>query len=140
MHWEEPSILVRLIFVKVFFQVAMDEESQEKTTFITRRGVFKFKVLAFGWSNSLAVFQRLMDLVLAGLTWETCLAFLDDIIVMSKDFDQHLERLGQVFERLRKANLKLKAEKCHLFQQKVKFLESVVSRFRGGRRTRPRQN
>ena len=110
-----------------FFQVAMDEESQEKTAFVTRRGVYKFKVLAFGLSNSPAVFQRLMDLVLAGLTWEICLAFLDDIIVMSKDFNQHLERLGQVFDRLRKANLKLKAEKCHLFKRRVKFLGSVVS-------------
>ena len=62
-----------------------------------------------------------------GLTWEACLVFLDDIIVMSSTFEQHLERLKPVFNRLRSANLKLKPSKCKLLQLKVKFLGSVVS-------------
>ena len=57
-----------------------------------------------------SVFQRLMDLVLCGLTYETCLVYLDDIIVFSRDFDSHIERLRQVFDRLRMANLKLHEE------------------------------
>ena len=110
-----------------YWQVQLDKESSEKTAFVTRKGVYKFNVLAFGLSNAPAIFQRLMDLVLAGLTWQICLAFLDDIIVMSETFEQHLERLALVFDRLREANLKLKPSKCHLFQRKVKFLGSVVS-------------
>ena len=66
-------------------------------------------------------------MVMQGLTWEACLVFLDDIIVISSTFEQHLERLNAVFERLRSANLKLKPSKCKLFQLKVKFLGSVVS-------------
>ena len=89
--------------------------------------MFKFKVLSQGMSNSPAIFQRLMDLVLAGLTWEICLAFLDDVIVMSDSFEQHIERLERAFDRFRTSNLKLRADKCHLFQKKVKFLGSIVS-------------
>ena len=66
-------------------------------------------------------------MVMQGLTWEACLVFLDDIIVISSTFEQHLERLSAVFGRLRSANLKLKPSKCKLFQLKVKFLGSVVS-------------
>ena len=110
-----------------YWQVVNDPSTADKTSFVTRKGSFKFKVLAFGLSNAPAVFQRLMDLVLVGLTWEICLVFLDDIIVMSTSFEQHLERLSKVFDRLRTAGLKLKPSKCHLFQTRVKFLGSVVS-------------
>ena len=74
------------------------------------------------------MFQRLIDLVFAGLTWQVGLAFLDDIIAMSRSFEQHLERLSMVFERLQKTNLKLKPTKCKLFQKDVKFLGSIVSK------------
>ena len=110
-----------------YWQVENDPETADKTTFITRRGAFKFKVLPFGLSNAPAVFQRLMNMVMQGLTWEACLVFLDDIIVISSTFEQHLDRLSAVFGRLGSANLKLKPSKCKLFQLKVKFLGSVVS-------------
>ena len=110
-----------------YWQVENDPETADKTTFITRKGASKFKVLPFGLSNAPAVFQRLMNLVMRGLTWEACLVFLDDIVVMSTTFEQHLERLRAVFGRLRSANLKLKPSKCKLFQLKVKFLGSIVS-------------
>ena len=111
-----------------YWQVEFDKESSEKTAFVTRKGIYKFNVLSFGLSNAPAIFQRLMDLVLLGLNWQICLAFLDDVIVMSSTFEQHLEHLQQVFERFRGANLKLNAGKCHLIQEKVKFLGSIVSR------------
>ena len=110
-----------------YWQVENDPESSDKTTFITRKGSFKFKVLPFGLSNAPAVFQRLMNMVMQGLTWEACLVFLDDIIVIALTFEQHLERLNAVFQRLKSANLKLKPSKCRLFQARVKFLGSVVS-------------
>ena len=110
-----------------YWQVENDPEIADKTTLITRKGAFKFKVLPFGLSNAPAVFQRLMNLVMQGLTWEACLVFLDDIIVISLTFKQHLERLNAVFNRLKLANLKLKPTKRKLFQLKVKFLGSVIS-------------
>jgi len=64
---------------------------------------------------------------LTGLTWEVCLAYLDDLIIFSSTFEQHVERLQMVFDRLIVADLKLKPSKCALFQHKVKFLGSIVS-------------
>jgi len=103
------------------------EEDRDKTCFVTRRGNFWFKVLSFGLANAPALFQWLMDLVLVGLTWEICLVYLDDVIIMSRSFDEQLERLKTVFSRLQAANLKLKASKCKLFQREVIFLSHLVS-------------
>ena len=69
-----------------------------------------------------------MENVLHGLHWKTLLLYLDDIIVISPDFETHLERLEEVFTRLQKAGLKLKPSKCHLFQEEVKYLGHIVSR------------
>jgi len=75
-----------------------------------------------------SVFQRLMDLVLSGLTYETCLVYLDDIIVFSRDFDTHLSRLKKIFTCLRSANLKVHMKKCSLFQRRVNFLGHVLTK------------
>jgi len=68
-----------------------------------------------------------MELVMSGLTYDVCLVYLDDILVFSKTFDEHLERLATVFDRLDHYSLKLKPSKCSLFQRKVSFLGHVVS-------------
>ena len=110
-----------------FWQVAIDHRDADKTAFVTRRGQFRFKVLSFGLANSPSVFQRLMDLILAGLTWETCLVYIDDVIVFSRSFAEHAAKLSLVFQRLRTAGLKPKPTKCRLFQRKVVFLGHVLS-------------
>ena len=74
-----------------------------------------------------ASFSRLMDRVLAGLHWETCLFYLDDIIVFSSTWEEHLARLRQVFERLRHANLKLRADKCTFAAKEVSYLGHRVT-------------
>jgi len=68
-----------------------------------------------------------MELILAGLTYEICLIYLDDILVFSRTFEEHCLRLGAVLDRLDKHTLKLKPSKCHLFQRKVSFLGHVIS-------------
>jgi len=83
--------------------------------------------MPFGLTCAPSVFQRLMDVVLCGLSYQTCLVYLDDIIVFGQTFDEQLERLGEVFSRLRAANLKLKPSKCFLCQRNVEFLGHVVS-------------
>lgn len=67
-----------------------------------------------------------METVLAGLQWDICLVYLDDIIIMGKTFDEMMVNLGRVFDRLWSAGLRLKAKKCHLFQRTVKFLGHVI--------------
>ena len=87
-----------------------------KRQFCTPEGFFEFNVMPFGLCNAPATFQRLMDSVLAGLHWKTCLVYIDDIIIVGKSFDEHLCNLQAVFERLRQAGLKLHPRKCHLLR------------------------
>lgn len=94
---------------------------------MTTRGLFEWNVMPFGLCDALATFQRLMDCVIAGMQWETCLVYLDDIIVLDRDVSEMLGRLGQVFNRFHQANLKLKPAKCCLFHRQVAFLGHIVS-------------
>ena len=110
-----------------YHAIPIKECDRDKTAFITWRGCFRYKVLPFGLSTAPSVFQRLMDLVLCGLTYVTCLVYLDDVIVFSSDFDSHVQRVQEVLERMRGANLKLHVKKCCLFQRKVDFLGHVLS-------------
>ena len=79
-------------------------------------------------SNAPATFERLMDRVLQGLRWSRCLVYLDDIISFGTTFDDALDNLTLIFERLRSYGLQLKSTKCHLFQTTVPFLGHVVGR------------
>ena len=68
-----------------------------------------------------------MELVLAGLHWSTCLVYLDDIIIYSRNTEEYFKCLQEVLKRLRKAGLKLKPSKCYLFQKSVHYLGRIIS-------------
>lgn len=87
------------------------EENGEKTAFSMQSGLFEFKVMPFGLCNALSTFQRLMDLVLAGVQWSHCLVYLNDIEV-GRSFNNHLQNLDIILQWLREANLRLKPAKC----------------------------
>ena len=110
-----------------YWQVKIAKADQHKTAFITKYGLFEFARLGFGLTGAPATFSRVMNLVLRGLTWEIALAFLDDIMVLGLDFENHLENLRKVLDRFRSYGLKLKPKKCDLFNTKVEFLGHVVS-------------
>ena len=116
-----------LDLISGYWQVEVDQKDREKTAFTTPEGLFEFNVMPFGLCNAPATFQRLMDLVLAGLQWSSCLVYLDDVIVTGKTFSEHLLRLKEVFDRLREAKLKLKPSKCAFCKSKVTFLGHIVS-------------
>ena len=110
-----------------FHQVKVNPKDVNKTTFTCHRGTFRFPRMPFGLCNAPATFQRLMDTVLMGLNFDICLAYLDDIIVYSRDLQSHMERLERLFQRLQEANLKLKPSKCSIMQKRVSFLGYIVS-------------
>ena len=83
--------------------------------------------MPFGLTNAPATFQRLMQLVLQGLTWEQALPYLDDIITPSRTFDEQLVQLRMVFDKLLQAGLTLKPSKCHFCQSKVQYVGHIVS-------------
>ena len=92
----------------------------------TLYGLFECPKLPFGLTNACSTFQRLMELVLNGLQWQTCLVFIDDIIVSGKTFEEHYSRLLEVLARLQRSQLNLKPEKCDLMEESVLFLGHVV--------------
>ena len=110
-----------------YFQCALSPSDMDKTAFVTRRGMFRFRVLPFGVCNAPSCFQRLVDLTLSGLNFEICLVYIDDVILMSSTAEQHPERLELVLERFKRVNLKLKPSKCHLMQTKILFLGHRIS-------------
>ena len=111
-----------------YWQVELTKEDQHRIAFCTTHGLYEFKVMPFSLCNAPATFQRLMDLVLTGLLWSSCLVYLDDIIVLGKNFTDHLQNINLVFQRIRDAGLKLQPPKCRFFQEEVAYLEHIVSR------------
>ncbi len=111
-----------------YWQVGMEQQSQEKTAFITHSGLYEFLVMPFGLCNAPATFQRLMEVVLHGLVRKVCLVYLDDILIIGRSFEEHLMNLRQVFNRLRDAGLCLKPSKCQLARTQVVYLGHVISR------------
>ena len=83
----------------------MREDDKDKTAFITRRGMYRFKTMPFDLAGTVASFQRLMDTILAGLNLNICLAYLDDIVLLSKTPEEHLQRLEILLRRLQEGNL-----------------------------------
>ena len=83
--------------------------------------------MPFGLLNAPATFQRLMDIVLAGLKWKCCLVYLDDIIVYSPTFEQHIQDLHSVFRALAEANLTLKFSKCYFCRREIEFLGHLIT-------------
>lgn len=111
-----------------YHQVPMSNEDKEKTAFATPRGgLYQYNVMPFGLCNAPATFQRIIERTLSGLQWNVAVLYLDDIIVYGKSFDEHLENLKKVLDRLDGANLRLKAKKCSFFKKEVSFLGYVVS-------------
>lgn len=114
-----------------YWQVKMHPDSCEKTAFTTHQGLYEFRVMPFGLRNAPAVFQRLMQCVLAGLNPaegpDFVSVYLDDVIVFSRTLEDHLHHLSLVIDRLAKAGLKLKPSKCHFISQRVQYLGHLLT-------------
>ena len=111
-----------------YYQIPIKEEDRDKMAFLTKYGLFEQCRMHFGLCNAPATFQQAMMLILKGLTWKEVLAYLDDIMILGKSFDDHLNNIIEVLKRFKDRNLKLKAKKCSLFQTEVYFLEKRVSK------------
>jgi len=110
-----------------YYNIPVSLPDRDKTAFVTRKGCWRFTVMSFGLTRAPSVFQRLMDMVLAGLSYETCRVYLDDVIVFGSSFEELLHRTEAVFQRIRDAKLKLKPSKCSFFRRELFFLGFVFS-------------
>ena len=108
-----------------YWQVQVHPLSREKTAFVTHQGLYEFAVMPFGLKNAPALFQRLMQRVLMGLNptdgHDFVSVYLDDVLVFSETFDDHLEHLALVQQRFASVGLKLKPSKCHFICESVEY-------------------
>ena len=110
-----------------YWQIELKPEDRPKSAFVTRYGLFEYVTMPFGLCNAPSTFERCMELIMKGLQWKTLLIYLDDLIIFSSTFDEHISRLDEVLTRLSNAGLKLKPSKCSLFQESVIFLGHLVT-------------
>ena len=106
----------------------LSEESKAKAAFIKYDGIYEFRTMPFGLSGAPSTFQHLMMKVLRGISWKYVLCYVDDFIIFSSSFEEHLEHLEEVFSHLRKAGLELSPNKCFFAQKKLLYLGHVLSR------------
>ena len=111
-----------------FYQVPIEESSQDYTAFSTPFGSFKWLRMPMGLTGSPPTSQCLVEKVLVGLTWKICVPYLDDIIIFSSTPEEHLERLRLVFERFLANNLEINPDKGDFFRMKVQFFGHMVSK------------
>ena len=111
-----------------YWQIKVREEDREKTAFITKFGTFEFKVMPFGLCNAPATFQHIMNKVLGEAIGKYVMVYLDDVIIYSRTFEEHLRHIENALNKIRGANLRLKAEKCHFGATELPFLGHVVGK------------
>ena len=111
-----------------YFHLGLSNDAKPKTAFVPggpHGAKYEFNRCPFGLSQAPAYFQRLIHEVLKGITF--AFGYLDDILIFSPDNKTHLEHLELVFQRLREADLKLKASKCNFFKKHIQYLGHLVS-------------
>lgn len=113
---------------KAYHQGFLEETSRPLTAFITPWGLYEWIRIPFGLSSAPAEFQRSMEECLVGLRDETCQPYLDDNLVHSKTFDDHLHDMRAVLRRYQQHGIKLTSKKCEVFKSRVKFLGKIVSK------------
>ena len=111
-----------------FWQCPLEEDAQLKTGFVCHRGQYVFRVMPFGLCNAPSAFQRLMDHTLGDMLYKNAFIFIDDALISSVEFDEHLEHVEEMFERLKKNKLKIKLKKCHFFQTEIEYLGHLYGR------------
>ena len=117
--------LTKIDLVKSFLQIPLAKESQKYTGFHTPFGNFTYKMMPMGLRTAPFTAQRLVDRVLRG-THKYAGSLIDDILVYSKDFDEHLHHVSDVLDRLRRARLTANVKKCHFASSRIKILGHVV--------------
>ena len=108
-----------------YHHMELSEEAKPKSAFVTPVDKYQFNRCPFGLTQAPAYFQRLVNKVLIGLPF--VFGYLDDVLIFSPNIEMHLKHIRQVFERLRKADLKLKKEKCSFLKAHIQYLGHLIS-------------
>ncbi|CAN6301690.1 unnamed protein product, partial [Urochloa humidicola] len=110
-----------------FHQILLAPEDRYKTAFQTHFGHFEYKVMPYGLTGAPATFQAIMNHILAPLLRKCVVVFIDDILIYSKSYEEHVQHVKMVFDLLQKHQLKVRLSKCSFAQQELKYLGHVIS-------------
>ena len=110
-----------------YWQVPIAERDLDKTTFTSHIGIFRYKRMNLGLRNVPATFQRALDIFLSCVRWNTCLVYIDDLVIFSKTEEEHFTQVSHVLDLLEEAGVKLKLKKCFFFRQRVEYLGHVIT-------------
>lgn len=112
-----------------YYQVEIEEHHKERTAFsVGPLGFWENNRLAMGLCNAPATYQRLMEDIFSDYNMKICLIFLDDLIVFSRTFEEHQDRLRKIFMRLQESGLKLNPKKSHFCKEQVVYVGHTVSK------------
>jgi Reverse transcriptase (RNA-dependent DNA polymerase)/RNase H-like domain found in reverse transcriptase len=105
-----------------YWQIDVNGPDREKTAFTSHKGLHQFKRIPFGIMTAPATFQCAIDIVISSVRFQCALTYLDDIVIYSPTFDQHLKDLSRVLRLLQEAGVSLKRNKCSFAALQVKYL------------------
>lgn len=124
---KDAKFLSSIDLSKSFWQIPIRPSDREKTAFyVPGRGTFMFKVTAFGLSNAPATQQRLVDSLFGPEFELKVFCYLDDIIIVSQTFQEHVTLLHRVLQKLQDANLTINLSKCQFFRKELRYLGYLV--------------
>ena len=112
---------------KAYHQGFVKPECQHMTAFVTPWGLYEWVHIPFGLMNAPGVFQRFMQSVLEGMNNDFCIPYMDDVIIFSNSFEDHISHLRKVLQRLREKGVKLNVRKCKFFKREVNYLGRIGS-------------
>jgi transposase InsO family protein len=121
------KVYTKIDLKDAYHRLRIREGDEWKTAFRTKYGHFEYLVMPFGLTNAPATFQRYINHALAGLVDNICIVYLDDIVIYSKDRDQHLQAVRSVLTRLQEWSLYINLDKCDWFTDRILFLGFVVT-------------
>jgi hypothetical protein len=110
-----------------YLQIQMDENSKKYTAFATHDGLYQFRRLPFGLINSPSTFVRCVMNIFRDLLYKNLVTYMDDILLYTETYEDHIKLLKEVFHRLERAGLKLKLNKCKFARKSVRYLGFILS-------------
>jgi len=123
----EATIFATLDCNAGYWQFAIAPEDREKTAFVCHETAYQYKRMPFGLTNALATFQRALDINLSGVKWQSCLIYLDDVIVYSETEEEHVGHVHRVLRLLRDAGVTHRLPKCRFFRKTVEYLGHEIN-------------